>query len=118
MQLQTSEFHGIRIVECTDSITRIEDAMDLVAACFEHDAERVLLESRVLPAAFFELSSGFAGEFLQKFSNYRIKLAAVFPSEDGYGDRFREFLQEAKRGRGFRVFTTRAEAQTWLASES
>jgi Domain of unknown function (DUF4180) len=117
MQLRTSEFHGIRTLECVDSITRIEDAMDLVAACFEHDAERVLLESRVLPTAFFDLSSGFAGEFLQKFSNYRIKLAAVFPSEDGYSDRFREFLLEAKRGRGFRVFASRPEAEAWLTTD-
>jgi hypothetical protein len=118
MQLKTFEHDGVRIVECVDSITRIEDAMDLVAACFEHDAERVLLESRVLPAAFFDLSSGFAGEFLQKFSNYRIRLAAVFPSEDGYSDRFREFLLEARRGSHFRVFASRSEAETWLTSES
>jgi Domain of unknown function (DUF4180) len=91
--------------------------MDLVAACFEHDAERVLLESHVLPAAFFDLSSGFAGEFLQKFSNYRIRLGAVFPSKDGYSERFREFLLEARRGRGFRVFSSRPEAEAWLISE-
>jgi Domain of unknown function (DUF4180) len=117
MQLKTHDQHGIRIVECIDSITRVEDALDLVAACIERDAERLLLESHTLPAAFFDLRSGFAGEFLQKFVNYQIQLAAVFPSEDGYSDRFREFLLEAKRGRGFRVFAARPEAEAWLASE-
>jgi Domain of unknown function (DUF4180) len=117
MHLKTFDHHGVQIVECVDAITRVEDAMDLVAACFEHDAQRVLLESRVLPTAFFDLRSGFAGEFLQKFSNYRIKLAAVFASEDGYSDRFREFLLEARRGRGFRVFASRPEAEAWLISE-
>ncbi len=117
MQLKTFDHNGVHVVECTDSITRVEDTMDLVAACFEHDAERVLLESRVLPATFFDLSTGFAGEFLQKFSNYRIKLAAVFPSEDGYTDRFREFLLEARRGSHFRVFASRPEAEAWLATD-
>ena len=117
MKLITHEMHGARFIECVDSITRIEDALDLVSACMEHDAGSVLLESHTLPAAFFELGSGFAGEFLQKFSNYRVRLAAVFPLEDGYSDRFREFLSEARRGRGFRVFPARADAEIWLASE-
>ncbi len=117
MKLITHDIRGARFIECVDSITRPEDALDLVAACMEHDAASVLLESHALPAAFFELRSGFAGEFLQKFSNYQIRLAAVFPSEAEYGDRFREFLSEARRGRAFRAFSARAEAEAWLFAE-
>lgn len=117
MQLKTVDLHGIRFLECVDGITRVEDALDLIAGCIEHDSGRVLIESSALPAAFFELRSGFAGEFLQKFSNYRVRLAAVFPSEDAYSDRFREFLLEARRGRDFRVFAARSEAEAWLVGE-
>jgi hypothetical protein len=117
MQLKIVDQQGRRIAICVEPITRVEDALGLVAACMEHDSERLLLESDRLPAAFFDLRSGFAGEFLQKFVNYQIRLAGVFPSEDGYSERFREFLLEARRGRGFRVFAARAEAEAWLASE-
>ena len=117
MHVEVRERDGVRIVECAESIARADDALALVAVCIEHDSTRVLLESHNLPVAFFELGSRFAGEFLQKLQNYRIRLAGVFPSEDGYSDRFREFLSEARRGRSFRVFSARSEAEAWLASE-
>jgi hypothetical protein len=112
------DFGGVRVVEWLDPITGTGDALALVAACFEHDARAVLLEDHVLPPAFFELRTGFAGEFLQKLENYQIRLAAVFPSERAYAERFREFLAEARNGRRFRSFERRAEAESWLAGAS
>ena len=107
---------GVRVVEWLEPIAQTGDALALVAACFEHDAHAVLLEDRVLPPAFFELRTGFAGEFLQKLENYQIRLAGVFPTERAYAERFREFLAEAKHGRRFRAFAERAAAEAWLAS--
>ena len=104
-------------MECVDSIARTDDALGLVTACVENDAPRLLLTSRSLPAAFFDLHSKFAGEFLQKLQNYPIRFAGVFLPEQEYGERFSEFLSEAKRGRSFRAFTNRSDAEAWLASE-
>ncbi len=118
MKWELIERDGVRIVECTEPIARVEDALDAVSACIEHGAQGLLVESRNLPPAFFELRSGFAGEFVQKLVNYRIRVAGVFASEEGYTERFREFLLEAKRGRGFRVFADRADAEMWLARRS
>jgi uncharacterized protein DUF4180 len=117
MQLQVLDRHGVRIVECVDAIGSVGDALDLIAACMERHATRLLLESRNLPLAFFDLRSGFAGEFVQKLQNYHIRLAGVFPSDLGYSERFCEFLSEAKRGRSFRVFAARSEAEAWLVGE-
>jgi len=117
MRVEVFDRDGVRIVECVESITRVADALGLVTACIENDSTRLLLESRHLPAEFFDLRSGFAGELLQKLQNYRIRLAGVFPSEREYGERFSEFLSEAKRGRSFRAFAVRADAEAWLVSE-
>jgi hypothetical protein len=59
----------------------------------------------------------FAGEFLQKLQNYRMRAAGVFPADREYGERFSEFLSEAKRGGSFRAFAIRMDAEAWLASE-
>ena len=112
------EFGGVRVVEWLEPIETSSDALALVAACFEHDAHAVLLEAGVLPPAFFELRTGFAGDFLQKLENYQLRLAAVFPADRAYAERFREFLAEAKRGSRFRSFEGRAEAEAWLAGAS
>ncbi|MBI1818232.1 MAG: DUF4180 domain-containing protein [Deltaproteobacteria bacterium] len=115
MNVKVLDRDGVRIVECTDSITRVDDALDLIAACIERGSTRLLIDSRHLPAAFFDLRSKFAGEFLQKLQNYRLRVAAVFLSEHEYGERFSEFLSEAKRGNSFRAFTVRTDAEAWLA---
>jgi hypothetical protein len=117
MLLSLIEHDGLPVAECSGTIPAHGAAMDLVAACLEQGTHRLLLEARHLPPAFFELRSGFAGELVQKMQNYRIRVAGVFPSEASYGDRFREFLLEARRGHGFRVFAARDEALTWLAGE-
>src|SRR6185503_693016 len=103
MTMQLLDRHGIRIVECTEEIVRVDDALALIAACLESGSTRLLIEACFLPAAFFDLRSRFAGEFLQKLQNYNLQLAAVLPADSYYGERFSEFLAEAKRGRSFRA---------------
>ncbi len=104
-------------VECVVKIDRIEEALDIVTACIENDTNLLLIESSRLPDDFFDLSTGFAGEFLQKMQNYRVRVAAVIQSNDSHSQRFREFLTEARNGRTFRAFNDRAGAEMWLTSE-
>ncbi|MEN4013592.1 MAG: DUF4180 domain-containing protein [Chloroflexota bacterium] len=92
------------------------DALDLVAACSEHGAERLLLHAENLSDAFFDLKSGLAGAALLKFSNYWLRVAAVIPAgRIGHG-RFAEFAAETNTGRQFRIFNQRQAALDWLAS--
>jgi hypothetical protein len=115
MKFEIRERAGVRILERTAPFTAGESALDVIGACLEHGSNRVLVESQALPAAFFELRSGFAGELVQKLVNYQIRFAGVFPSEEAYTERFREFLREARRGQAFRAFADRGAAEAWLA---
>ena len=110
------EREGSVFLEITGGLERVEDLLGLLAACYEADTDRVLVEADALPADFFALSTRFAGELLQKLVNYHVRLAGVFPAEREYTERFREFLREAKRGPSFRAFDTRDEAERWLAA--
>jgi len=117
MTIRVVERSGVRFVECAAPIARVDDALNLVSACIERQVHRLFIDSVFLPDAFFDLRSGVAGEFVQKMQNYHIRLAAVFPSEAEYGERFAEFLREARHGHGFRAFTNREDAEAWLCSE-
>lgn len=81
------------------------------------NTNRVLLRDRQLPAEFFELQTGFAGEFIQKLVNYQITVACVFEESRSFGDRFREYVAEAKLGRQFRSFSDEREAIAWLEEQ-
>jgi hypothetical protein len=87
----------------------------VVTRCIEHGASALLLDGEALPAAFFDLSTGVAGELVQKLVNYGIRMAAVVPDLASRSLRFREFAGEANRGTQFRFFATREEAVRWLS---
>ncbi len=91
-----------------------QDALELVGACGEAQTNRLLLSSGCLSPAFYDLRSGLAGTVLLKFSNYRIRAAAVIPSDLANVGRFGEFVRETNCGDQFRVFPTREEAAAWL----
>jgi len=92
------------------------DPTDLVGGCLSQRCRALLLDRAAVPAAFFDLSSGVAGELVQKLTNYGIRMAAVVPDLDAHSPRFREFAREANAGRRFHFCATRAEAVDWLAS--
>ncbi|MCE1253807.1 MAG: DUF4180 domain-containing protein [Anaerolineae bacterium] len=92
-------------------------ALDLVAGCMEYTCNRLLLPEGVLPDTFFQLKSGVAGQVLQKFVNYHMRVAAVIDPRMAREGRFGEMVLEANRGNQFRVFDDRAQAEDWLLAD-
>jgi hypothetical protein len=87
---------------------------DIVASCYSHDADGVLLNDGAFPPGFFDLSSRVAGELTQKLAQYGIQLAAVVPDPGVYSPAFRSFVQEANSSRHVRFASSRDEALAWL----
>jgi hypothetical protein len=96
-------------------LTTAADAKLVVEACFSTRTHDALLYVANLPPAFFDLSTRLAGEYLQKWRNYRIRVAVFCPPGSvPFSTRFGEMLAE-EAGRGhFRVFETRDAAVAWL----
>jgi hypothetical protein len=92
------------------------DPTSLVISCGESGADSLLLDQDSLPADFFDLSSGFAGELLHRLSIYHMRLAAVVPDATLYSAQFQAFALEANKGQAFRFFATRQDAIDWLES--
>jgi len=115
MDYQLLALGPVLVLERLAPLSSVNEAADLVAACMEHDTDRLLLDGSVLPADFFRLHTLFAGEFLQKLQNYQIRTGVVVPEEHDYGERFAEYLIEARRARFSRFLASREEALVWLA---
>jgi hypothetical protein len=94
------------------------DPVAALRSCIERGRRALLLDHGSLPAAFFDLSTGVAGELVQRLVNYDVRMAAVVPDLAAHPERFREFAAEANRGRQFRFFATRQEAIDWLGGHA
>ena len=93
------------------------DVMDLIAAAWEHEVPKVMLQEQALSDEFFQLRTGLAGFALQKFVNYQIRTAAVISDEAAIQGRAREMVAELNKGRDFRVFASMDEAEAWLLAD-
>ncbi|WP_343535575.1 DUF4180 domain-containing protein [Pedobacter sp.] len=58
-------------------INSIEDGVDLIGNIYYQGFDSALIYEKNITPKFFDLSTKIAGEILQKFSNYRMRLAIV-----------------------------------------
>ena len=92
------------------------DINDMIGQCFGANTTLALLYAENLPPAFFDVSSGQAGEILQKLRNYGLRLAVVVAPHTEVSSRFHELQAAERRDRAFAVFDSRVEALVWLTS--
>jgi hypothetical protein len=76
------------------------DAHALIGAAWGQETEWLAVSVARLPAGFFDLRTGVAGELLQKLANHRLKLAVLgeVSQHVAASDAFRDFVREANRG--------------------
>ena len=92
------------------------DFLDLLAWGGEHATNLVLLKDTNFSPSFYNLTSGLAGEILQKVSNYHIRLAIYGSFEMVTGTRFRELMNESNKGRHVCFHKDKEQALSWLQS--
>jgi len=119
MNIRTIRQDGetIAIVESEETlICDVQSALDLMATVrYETDADRVILPKSALDERFFALGSGLAGDVLQKFVNYRMRLAIV-GDFSGYASKpLRDFIYESNKGGHVFFAATEAEAAQKLS---
>ena len=94
-------------------ILALGDIADALSASVENGG--LILDEQELSKDFFDLRTGFAGEVLQKFVNYRARLAIVVADASVYGSRFSELVYEHRTHRSVRFFSSAQLARQWLA---
>lgn len=97
-------------------VTTPQAALDLAMTVkYETGGSRLTIDKRVLGEDFFTLSTGVAGEILQKFINYHVK-AAIFGDYSRYTSKpLRDFIYESNSGTDIFFTATREEAVERLA---
>lgn len=108
MRIQKIEKGNIAVFAPGTEIRDMWQMMDRMVEALTADCFGLIVHSADLPEGFFDLSSGIAGEILQKFSNYRMMVGIVgdFTAVQSYA--LKCFIAECSRGRS--VFFHASEA--------
>lgn len=110
--LQQESGPGIAVVTGEEKvITDTQSALDLAMTVkYETGAERIALDKKLVCEDFFILSTGVAGEILQKFINYHIKMA-IYGDYSRYTSKpLHDFIYESNQGKDFFFVDTQEEA--------
>lgn len=104
---------GIIAVVSSDDIviTNVDSALDLLmSAKYEAGTEYLVVDKKAVTEDFFVLSSGLAGEILQKYINYGGKLAIYGDFSHYTSKPLKDFIFESNKGKDFFFTATKEEA--------
>jgi hypothetical protein len=116
-----STAHGVRLLHCAADGPPLADeagAVELIALAVAQQADVVVVPVARLDPRFFTLSTGLAGQIVQKLVNYRLRLVVV-GDVSGYvaaSNAFRDYVAEANRGRNTWFVAGAAQLDARLAA--
>lgn len=80
-------------------ITDVQSALDFImTATYDTGCNRIVLNKSAVCEDFFNLSTKLAGDVLQKFVNYNVKLAIVGDFSVYTSKSLRDFIYESNKG--------------------
>lgn len=80
-------------------ISSSQDGLDLLGDLYYKDFDKAIIHAKNIVPAFFDLKTKMAGEILQKFSNYHVRLAIVGDFSNYPGKSLHDFILESNKGK-------------------
>jgi len=90
--------NGAKIAELepgSEIINSVDEMLDILANSWHNGCHGIILHEENINRNFFDLKTGLAGEILQKFSNYRTKLAIIGDFSEVKSKSLRDFIRES-----------------------
>ncbi len=91
-------------------ISNVEDGTNLLGDLYYQDFDKVIIYEKNITPNFFDLKTGIAGEILQKFSNYRVKLVIVGDFSKYTSNSLNSFFIESNKRKHVNFVSTLSEA--------
>lgn len=113
MTIITHQTNGTTIAEASSEdiiINTTEEGLDLLGNLYYQGFDKIIINKEHLTLEFFNLKNGIAGEILQKFSNYSVRLAIVGDFSKITSKSLKEFIYESNKGKHINFVSSTAEA--------
>lgn len=102
MEIITHQINNTEIAEVISEniiIANADDGVDLLGNIYYQGFDRAIIHEKNIAPEFFDLKTKIAGEILQKFSNYRVRLAIVGDFSKYNSQSLKDFIYESNRGK-------------------
>lgn len=96
-------------------INNVQDVLDLFGELYGQYYDGIILYERNITPDFFDLQTKLAGEILQKFSNYRIRLVIVGDWSKYTSRSLEAFICESNKGKTVNFSSSPTEALKLLS---
>ncbi|QHS57830.1 DUF4180 domain-containing protein [Mucilaginibacter sp. 14171R-50] len=96
-------------------VSNVDDALDIIGNTGYQGFNDVIIHKENLTNDFFDLKSKIAGEILQKFTNYRMRVVIVGDFSSFNSKSLNDFIYESNNGKQVNFLPTVAEALTVLS---
>ena len=118
MQIKVIERNGVKCAAVTGPeklITDAQSALDvLMSAKYEAGTKNIVIDKKLVAEDFFILSTGLAGEILQKFINYGGRIA-IYGDYSRYTSKpLKDFIYESNKGKDVFFASSEDEAVDML----
>jgi hypothetical protein len=114
MEIKTIKKNDVEIAIVNSNeilITDVQSALDFIATVnFETGCNSIILNKSAICEDFFHLRTRLAGEILQKFINYRMKLAIVGDFSMYSSKSLKDFIYESNKGKAIFFMFNEKEA--------
>jgi len=102
MKIEAHKINNAEIAEVLSNdiiIKTSEDGLDLLGNLYYQGFDKIVIHEKNIIPTFFDLKNGMAGEILQKFSNYRVRLAIVGDFSKYTSKSMNDFIYESNNAK-------------------
>lgn len=112
MKVDVNQKNGVAYVqEKSTIISNVQSALDLMATIrYEYDCNAIMIHKETIIEDFFDLSSRLAGEIVQKYVNYGMKLAIIGDFSAYTSKALKDYIYECNKGKDIFFVANEEEA--------
>lgn len=114
MKITTIKENGIEIAVISSNniiITDVQSALDFMATVnYKTGCNRMILNKSLICEDFFHLKTKLAGDILQKFTNYKIKIAIIGDFSVYSSNSLKDFIYESNKGKNIFFLSNEKQA--------
>ncbi len=121
MNIQSHKAGGKAIAEVISDDTIVhntDDALNLLGNIYYQGFDGLILHRKNITTDFFDLKNKMAGDILQKFSNYRMRLAIAGDFSAFTSKSLRDFIYESNKGKHVNFVASVTEALEVFSADS